>query len=422
MAKIPYRGKEVNMVSVGKSKAYDVTTWQAALDRVEGYGDAAPGNQYIITVAPGIYTEQVTWPNAPYTTIVGESRKGSVLYRALDGDDEATLIINDQTNVPDFIGCENLTVVASGDTTAAPAVALGHSGGSSGGVTSEKAWDNLHFLGCDIIGLQSAIKGYGIDTAGTGVPRLLIQGCRLYGVFETLQMTVGDLALVCRGNHHQSRYAASRGMPYDPWLTYNGAFEEADSSTRSHVGIRISGSGTMSTFDLASRMLFQGELIEVHHDEKVGGTAAHRRLAGVYFHHGHSANLPTRFVNCVALVSYDQDDGTLTAGRFTGMEISGATEIPEDTFLWQGGYVHLLQESNGNFTGDMPCINNGSTHANGAHIKIVGATLKAEDKGSATPQSMRSEGDASNVTEHHVFSDEPTDAESGSITALSAVA
>lgn len=423
MAKIPYRGKEVNMVSVGKSKAYDVTTWQAALDRVEGYGDAAPGNQYIITVAPGIYTEKVTWPNAPYTTIVGESRKGSVLYQADDATDTATLVINDETNVPTFIGLENLTVVASGGATATPAVALGHSGGAAAGISSDIAWQDLHFMDCDLIGPQAGIKAYGVEDTASAVPRLLVQGCRLVGLVDTFQMSLGDVAMVLRGNHHINAYAPTRGWDLDPMLTFNGDFEVADIPVRSHSAIRLSNAGgSFTAFDLASRVLCINELYDIHYDEDCGGTAGHRRLSAVRVGHAQSACPPIRFVGCNALVSYDQDDGTLTAGRFTGMEISGATEIPEDTFLWQGGYVHLLQESNGNFTGDMPCINNGSTHANGAHIKIVGATLKAEDKGSATPQSMRSEGDASNVTEHHVFSDEPTDAESGSITALSAVA
>ena len=57
MARVTWRGKPKLNRSVGKGKHFDHTTIQAALDYIDGIGDAAEDNQYLVDVAPGEYLD-----------------------------------------------------------------------------------------------------------------------------------------------------------------------------------------------------------------------------------------------------------------------------------------------------------------------------------------------------------------------------
>lgn len=326
--RINYRGKDVNLVSVGPSRAYDHTTLQAAVDDIEAgtapAGAAAKENPYLVTVAPGEYVEDVEISSLDHTEILGEGRS---IIRS-DTINPTIRIAQDSGDICHHLTLTNLWLVA-----AAGNGCLQVCQRAIGGLDEERVRD-LVVQGCRIDGQQLAVQVQGQTNApgsneytSVTLKNNIIQSARV--AFKCS----GSSLITSHGNLYRHKGTGIEPFHTTPQaaveqvlLLGSGNFDSSEAAYRfSHDHVELwldNGAGFNGEADAIKiattnsqtnpMILMTGMHIYARHVDRGTSTGAVTRVTGIY-------------------VDGQQDDNRclISGGQITVHQILGATDAPD---------------------------------------------------------------------------------------------
>lgn len=177
--RIPWRGKNRNLLTVGPGKTFQFSSIQSAWDSIS---DASSTNPYLIAVAPGLYTSSATIALTGGKTdiaIVSETRHAAVVARTSGASNIATLQVGDSTNQTKRIALEGLRLVAGTSSASSGDAAL--SVGVLGSYPTVLSWDEIFVVDCVLESVANGLEIVGQAPAGASGPavpgRLWLQDC-----------------------------------------------------------------------------------------------------------------------------------------------------------------------------------------------------------------------------------------------------
>ena len=384
MARINYKGKDLNHISIGPSKAFDKQDWVSGLDyfRTHPAGTPSTDNPYLITVAPGLPEAQVTAGDTDglsHLHILGESRVASILKYSGTGNANPALMLGDSTNPYTNLTIENIRVVRLGDATSV-AVQLGADAGDAVGsnnTDSTRRWIDTRFVNCTFEGGEG-IRIFGITTASSdNSPILEISNCMFYGMRYGGHIQ-GNITLNSQGTSW-----VAEAVPTWPWSMTDVAHE------RQALTVCM----TESSYDSRTAYRFKGDRVVALGRDLVGGGATLRSLAGLCLIVATAGAAPNIWMHgCRLRAVYGDTDGTITSPRF-GAVFCRAGAFSLDQVICQSCNFEVVQESGGNYTGVMAGV---VDNINGAVIRVSGHVL-AVDAGSASEYSLASQVAGANI-------------------------
>jgi len=308
--KIKWQGKNVNLVTVGKTKLHDHLTIQSALDAIEATYDAAPDNEYMISVGKGYWTnaDAQTKHHLSHVHVCAEHRGEAVLYVDDSAYAGGTFIIADNTAsgwnpfTTENVILDGLCIVSglsgAGKGAAGPPEGALYIGKESTYPTSGVvSWDNITVSNCIIDGEHDGIQlfGMGFDTAPGSI---VVQNNLIRSQHDAFTVK-GGMRVDSIGNNIQAITAANK----TPRLDSAADWKTTGFHTRTDDGVVNANCYIHSVKDN----------IYVHATNIIGASAANA-CAGILHYEpigglftGSTVSYPMRISGSVIYVEYDYD-------------------------------------------------------------------------------------------------------------------
>lgn len=394
-----WRGKERNLITVGKDKSYDYTTPQAALDSVT---DAAEDNPYLIVVSRGIYDRTVI--NSGYIDFVSEERGAAVIkfHDTISADTRGALAINNIVDgvyedylISDVL-IDGFMLVHTNSYNPDPCLSVGRNPGNAYVVN----WDRITIRNCIMVANQDCLRVWGQNLTG--------------------RMIISDNVFYCAGN--------AIGITTHGYIESSGNVIHIDSSCATlpfasemtpDYQTRVSGIGcnprNMSDVDPLETDAFRSvnDTIRIYADNDISAQSGwnNGNCAGILMYHslnGNGLHYPRfTFINPTISVDWDNDSDVL--GIVAGVGHTGQCETYPSGLSIVGGSIRVRNLSAGASSPDSVAgVFDNSDEADGAFLfKVYGTEIYVENnKGGGTAYSLRTANDANANIEARVTSDQ----------------
>lgn len=348
--RIPWRGKTATVRSVGKSRAYDHQTVQAALDWIEAAGDNATDNRYVVDVDAGFYDDGAIDHHLSHVDVL--VRPGAVLYRGTtETATGGTLAVAMGPGTPYaedvWIGgggriVRNITGTKGAGS--APEAAL-YIGGAEDLPDDTQRFNDVTVENLIVEGVHDGIQVFGVGAgfAGSQTPLVTIRSCNIRSVHDALTYK-GAMRMVSAAN---LMYVDTSGVhPYlddvDDWK-----------STGFHMNISRPTAEDWSSFTAERWFRSLNDQVILVGGANIGNSSSVQdAFVGFYFYDGGSVAVgdlhPVELLNPSIVVQYDRDytPSYFVNGIGINLAASGVS-IPAGSFLASNVAVHLTQKNAG---------------------------------------------------------------------------